>query len=132
MGINTHPPTPVRLRSAGLCLPRFKTEETARSWSNIHSMPWAASRRWQQSSFQGRGRWQWPVIGEIDIRLAHQLPGKPREAQAHHRLFDKPSRWQCSDLKVRMGFPGGPSKESACNAGDYLQWKRWDFDPWVR
>ena len=47
------------------------------------------------------------VIGESDIRLAHQLPGKPREGQAHHPLFDKPSRWKCSDLKVRMGFPGG-------------------------
>ena len=32
-----------------------------------------------------------------------------------------------------LGFPGGlVSKESACNAGDCLQCKRPEFNPWVR
>ena len=32
-----------------------------------------------------------------------------------------------------LGFSGGSvGKESACNAGEYLQHKRREFDPWVR
>ena len=34
-----------------------------------------------------------PIIGGIDIRLAHWLPGKPAEEHASHCPFDKLSQW---------------------------------------
>ena len=37
--------------------------------------------------------------GGIDIRWAHQLPGKPAESHALHHHID--NRWRCFDLKVR-------------------------------
>lgn len=36
---------------------------------------------------------------EIDVGLAHQLPGKP--AEEHHCPFEKLSYWNCSDLEIR-------------------------------
>ena len=83
-------------------------------------------------SFYFWGRGGGPVTGEIDIRLAHQLPEKPRVLTLCHTTLDKPSRWKCSDLKVRMASLVAHSKESACKAGDHLQCRRWGFDPWVR
>ena len=52
------------------------------------------------------GGWGWwggrlLVIGGIDFRLAHWLPGKLAEGHAPHHPFDNLSRWKCSDLKVR-------------------------------
>lgn len=38
---------------------------------------------------------------EIDVRLAHQLPGKPAEEHAPYGPFDKLSQWRCSDTKIR-------------------------------
>ena len=49
-----------------------------------------AGRTWQQSSLR-RGE-----EGGIDIRVAHQLPGKPAEGHAPHYHFDK----RYSDLKI--------------------------------
>ena len=42
-------------------------------------------RIWWQSPGKGR----LPVIGGIDVRLAHQLPGKPAEGHTPHPNFDK-------------------------------------------
>ena len=44
------------------------------------------------SLLEGRG-WNLPVIGGIDVRLAHQLPGKPAagaEVKRHRPLLIKP------------------------------------------
>ena len=41
-----------------------------------------------------------PVIGGIEVRLAHQLPGKLAEGHAPHYPMNKLS-WRYSDLKIR-------------------------------
>lgn len=38
---------------------------------------------------------------EIDVRSAHQLPGKPAEEHTPHGAFDQLSQWRCSDTKIR-------------------------------
>jgi len=48
-------------------------------------------RTWHQVSLQGKGRGKLPVIGGIDARWAHQLPGKPARSMSpfeknHHQL----------------------------------------------
>ena len=51
--------------------------------------------RYQAGSRQDRaapgGRRRLPVIGGIDIRLAHWLPGELAEGHASHYPFDQPS-----------------------------------------
>ena len=42
--------------------------------------------------FTPRGKGRLPVIGGNDVRLAHQLPGKPADGHAHHCPFDKEAR----------------------------------------
>lgn len=47
------------------------------------------------------GRRTLPVLGGIDIRLAHWLPGKLAEGYGPHHLFGKLSWWRRSDPKIR-------------------------------
>ena len=49
-------------------------------------------------------------VGEIDVRLAHQLPGKLTEEYVPRCPFDRLSWWRCSDLKVRTTTSWGRSK----------------------
>ena len=64
-----------------------------------HCVQQTASRPWWQSSLLGRK--EVTSYGGIDIRLAHQLPGKPAEEYTPHHPLDKLSWWRCSDLKVK-------------------------------
>ena len=59
-----------------------------------------AGRAGQQSSLLVGGGGL-PAIEGIDVRLAHQLPGKPAVAHAPHCSFHQLSWWRCSDSKVR-------------------------------
>ena len=59
-----------------------------KSWSN--TSPCAADiRQVMVGVFIPRGRRRLPVIGEIDVMLAHQLPGKLAEGHAPLCTFDK-------------------------------------------
>ena len=49
----------------------------------------------------GRGRLRLAVLGGIEMRWAHQLPGKPAEEHAPHGPFDQLSQWRHSDTKIR-------------------------------
>ena len=74
-----------------------------RSWSDTPS--WAADSRQDLVAYLapgGRGRL--PVIGGVNLRLAHRLPGKLAGGHATHRPFDKLLWWRCSDLKSRHAF----------------------------
>ena len=102
---------PKRLGTAGLVDGGAYTSE-ARSWSN--SPPRAADggeggRTWRQSLLPWGGE-RLPGVGEIDVMLAHQLPGKLAEEHAPRRPFDKLSWRACSDLKVRIITSWGRGK----------------------
>ena len=73
----------------------------------------------------GRGRL--PVIGGIDIRLVHLLPGKLAEGHAPPHPFDKLSGRRCSDLKIRTVTSWDRGKY----AGRSIRWVgcRWSR-PW--
>ena len=74
----------------------------ARSWSDIS--PCAADMA--ANSLPGGGGGYQLVTEGIDIRLAHQLPGKPAEDHAPHHPSDKLSWWRCSDLKLEQSLAG--------------------------
>ena len=57
-------------------------------------------RTWQQF-FLGVGRERLPVMVVIDVRWACWLTGKPAEEQNLPLPFEEPSRWSCSDPKIR-------------------------------
>lgn len=56
------------------------------------------------------GRERFLAVGEIDVRLAHQLPGKLTEEHVPRCPFGKLSLWRCSDLKVRTTTSWGRGK----------------------
>ena len=59
----------------------------ARSWSN--PQPCVANRRQDvEVVFVPEWRGSLPVIGGIDVRLAHQLQGKPAERHSPHHHFE--------------------------------------------
>ena len=59
----------------------------ARSWSD--TPPCAVDGGQDMAAVcAGGGGWVLPVIGEIDVRLAHWLPGKSAEGQAPHHPYD--------------------------------------------
>ena len=67
-------------------------------WSKVlegHPMCGANSRQDMAAVFalgegkEGSGGGGWPIIGGIDVRLVHQLPGKLAEGHAPHSPFDK-------------------------------------------
>ena len=72
----------------------------ARCWSDT-SLCRADDWQDRAASLAPKGRGRLPVIGGIDGRLAHRLPGKQTEGPAPHCSFDKLSWWRCSDLKIR-------------------------------
>ena len=72
----------------------------ARSWSDTPACV-ADSGQVMAAAFAPRGRGRVPVIGRIDVRWAHRLPGKPAEEHTPHCCFDKLAWWRCSDLKIR-------------------------------
>ena len=43
------------------------------------------------------GRERFLAVGEIDVRLAHQLPGKLTEEHVPRSPFGKLSWWRCSE-----------------------------------
>lgn len=64
----------------GACL-----SEAKRSWS--YTILWAADGWQDKAAVNAGGRL--PIIKEIDLRLATQLPGKPAEEHTPHRPLDK-------------------------------------------
>lgn len=72
----------------------------AKSWS--YTLPCAADNRQDTAAvFAAGGRGRLPVMGGIDSRWAHWLPGKLAKEHAPHCPFDKLSWWRCSELKMR-------------------------------
>ena len=62
--------------------------EAKESWND--TPPWMAGGRQDMAAvFATRGSERLPVIGEIDVRLAHWLPAKPAEEHAPYHPFDK-------------------------------------------
>ena len=60
----------------------------ARSWSD--TPPGAEDSRQDMAAvFTPGGKGRLPVIGAIDIRLAHRLPREPAEGHSPHCFFDK-------------------------------------------
>ena len=60
----------------------------AKSWSNTPPCV-ADSRQDMAAVFTPSRRGRLPVIGEIDVKLAFQLPGKATEGYAPNHTFDK-------------------------------------------
>ena len=63
----------------------------ARSWSD--TSPCVADGRQDVVAVFVRSERGLAVIGGIDVRLAHQLPGKLTETHTPHCPFDKNSHW---------------------------------------
>ena len=87
----------------------------ARSWSDIPAC--AVDSRWggHGSCFPSPGERDVTSHKGTNIRLAHQLPGKPAEEQAPHCPFDKLSWWRCSNLKGRVRKRKEPYRDRAVN-----------------
>ena len=62
--------------------------DAPRSWSDIPTLC-AEGGQDMAAVFTPWGRGRLPVIGGVDVRLAHQLPRKLAEGHASHHLFDK-------------------------------------------
>ena len=71
----------------------------ARSWSDT-PLCVAEGRQDLAAVLAPQGEGRLPFIGGIDVRLVHQLPGKPEEEPTPHLPFEKLSWWRRSDLKL--------------------------------
>ena len=94
-----------------------------------HCMGQAVGRTWQQF-FLGVGRERLPVMVVIDVRWACWLAGKPAEEQNLPLPFEEPSRWGCSDPKIRTVTSWGQGEY----VGRPVIWTgfRWSRNQWSK